>query len=367
LTSPFDPTHLTPPISLNRVVVADLPGCTIDAGVKDKNGYQLVSAFALASLIREHADALALDPTQPDDVLNRALDSCLDSEMDEVRTAAEGIVRRLGRNLGYLLLALRRGDPVNRAARDEWNDSYWAYWATIRCVWLGGGIASPRIGPALCRSALDVFDQAGVHDYAINLSPYGSALPLVGMARRAPPDCSMAYVFDFGHTRIKRARPIVEAGSLRALERCADAPTGWGDPSRDDKSAAARLLDHMINVIDEIHAEIHTGACQSDPVRVLASIAAYMRDGQPLLAQSGAYVRIGQIVPNLQCAIQDRLHERWGVPVEVLLEHDGTAAAQAYAGQPHTAVITIGTALGIGFPPGDDAALRPLYSDFTGF
>ena len=145
--SPFDPAHLTPPISLNRVIVADLPGIDVDAGVTGKNGYELVSSYALAGLIRRHAEALNLDPAQPDHVLNRALDDCLVRESPAAEVA-ETIARRIGRNLGYLLLALRRGDAVNRAARDEWDDSYWAHWATIRQVWLGGGNRQRAVGRA---------------------------------------------------------------------------------------------------------------------------------------------------------------------------------------------------------------------------
>ena len=45
--------------------------------------------------------------------------------------------------------------------------------------------------------------------------------------------------------------------------------------------------------------------------------------------------------------------------ISVKLLHDGTAAATTYAGERHTAVITIGTALGIGFPS-EDAGLSAL-------
>jgi hypothetical protein len=40
--------------------------------------------------------------------------------------------------------------------------------------------------------------------------------------------------------------------------------------------------------------------------------------------------------------------------------HDGTAAALAHAGSAHRAVIVLGTALGVGFPPTKDDGLCPL-------
>jgi len=44
--------------------------------------------------------------------------------------------------------------------------------------------------------------------------------------------------------------------------------------------------------------------------------------------------------------------------------HDGTAAARAYAGEANAAVITLGTALGVGFPSRYDR-LRPLEPGFS--
>jgi hypothetical protein len=45
-------------------------------------------------------------------------------------------------------------------------------------------------------------------------------------------------------------------------------------------------------------------------------------------------------------------------PIQIELLHDGQAAALPYAGKPHQAVMTFGTALGIGFPPESATNLR---------
>jgi hypothetical protein len=363
--SPLDPQHLTPPASLNRVQIIDLPGLAVDDGVKGKNGYALVSTAALAAIIRAQAAALALDPAAPDHLLCRALDSCLDDPSPEVSAAADAVARRIGRNLGYLLLTLRRGDAVNRAARAEWDASYWAHWGTIRRVWLSGGIVSGRPGPRLIRYAGGLLAESGYDDYALRLSPYGAAAALVGMARRAPSDCPLAIIFDFGQTAIKRALALYDRGVLVSLDRLGDVATDWGDAARvpdDPERRAADLLDQMIGVIRDTcaHARRLYPALPSGPV--LASLAAYIRDGQPTAARAGAYVQIARITDNLQRTLAERLAAP-DLP-DVILEHDGTAAAAAHAGQPHAAVIAIGTALGIGFPPEDDSALRPVQVGF---
>ena len=164
----------------------------------------------------------------------------------------------------------------------------------------------------------------------------------------------MAYVFDFGQTVIKRGRAIYEQDVLRALERFSDVETGWGDVSNAADDPVAKvvwLLDRMIDVIN---------TTRTAPGPALISISAYVRDGQPIPAQRGAYVQIGRITDNMQ----DTLAERLGAPV--VLEHDGTAAATAHAGEQHTAVITIGTALGIGFPAGELGHLRRVGADVSG-
>ncbi len=364
--SPLDPQRLMPPVSLNRVQIVDLPGLEMDDGVKGKNGYELVSTAALAAIIRSHAAALALDPAAPDHVLCRALGACLDHPSPKISDTADTVTFRIGRNLGYLLLTLRRGDAVNRAVRAEWDASYWAHWSTIRRVWLSGGIVSGRLGSYLIWYTGELLAQAGYDDYFLRRSPYGAAAALVGMARRAPADCPVAAVFDFGQTAIKRALARYDRGVLVSLTRLSDYATDWGDVTRipdDPERSAAGLLDRMIDIIGETcaHARHVYPALTLGPV--LASVAAYVHNGQPLSAQGGAYVQIARITDNLQRTLAERLRP-WAVS-NVVLEHDGTAAAAAHAGEPRAAVIAIGTALGIGFPSEDDAALRPLHPEFV--
>jgi hypothetical protein len=355
--SPLDPRHLTPANSMNRVRIVDLPGLDVDPEVKGRLSGELVSAAALARLLRENAAVLRLDPDQEDHALRLSLDRCFTSELSTVRGAAVFIGRRLGRNLGYVLLALRRGDPVNRAVREEWDDSYWQHWQRINRVWIGGGLVSGRLGPLIRDHAAIVFDEAGVEDYTINLSSYGAFLPLVGAARCAPAGAETALVFDFGHTVVKRARAAYNGGTLVGLRRLPSWSTGWGaQPESISEAAAAKLLDYVVEMI--AHTWRIADLEPSSPV--LASVAAYIRDGHPLEAGHGAYMHMRRVTDNLQAELTRRVSEALGQPVEVTLVHDGTAAALAYAGAANAAVVTIGTALGVGFPPGDGDHLRGL-------
>jgi hypothetical protein len=81
-------------------------------------------------------------------------------------------------------------------------------------------------------------------------------------------------------------------------------------------------------------------------------------------AQGGAYYQLRYVADHLQTALAECVSDRLGKPTAALLLHDGTAAATAYAGQENTAVVTLGTALGIGFPPLEQTNLRPIGADF---
>ena len=65
-----------------------------------------------------------------------------------------------------------------------------------------------------------------------------------------------------------------------------------------------------------------------------------------------------------QRGVAQRLGAQLGSDIDVSLIHDGTAAATAYAGAKHTAVVMMGTALGIGFPPPANN-LRTTDTDLT--
>jgi hypothetical protein len=349
--SPLDLQRLTPSISLNRVQIVDLPGLdpAIVPQVKGKTASQLVSATVLAQLIRQRAERLQLNPHLDDHALCMVLDQCLTSPDVAVRTAAEAIGQRIGRNLGYVLLALHRGDALNRAARAEWDDSYWDHWHGIKRVWLGGGLVSGWLGPLVSKGTEALVRAAGVDDYAVQVSPHAAALPLLGAARYAPPACQTALVLDFGQTMIKCARAIYENDALVELRLLPPHPTRWDEikqASDDPVQQATRLFNRIVSVVaTNWHS---AGMPPSSPI--LASVAAYVQDGHPVVAR-GAYGQLRHITDNLQTELGRRLGAQLGDAVDISLIHDGTAAAATYAGAKNTAVIMMGTALGIGFPP----------------
>lgn len=359
----------TPPtVSVNRVRIVDLPGLPLDAEVREQQAYNLLSTLAVCRHAQAQAAALALpaqlrDAPRDSPEVRRELplhvDRCLRSPDPAIRAAAESITRRLGRNLGYILLTLHRGDAVNRAARADWTDAEWAHWATVRRVWLGGGVLSGDLGTRIVAAARALLAEVGLSETVqIALSPYPRDMALLGAARYLPPGVSAALCCDFGHTSVKRGVVRLTDGSITEFTPLAPLHTPWDWENRTDAAAGiepAFLRDYVVETLVETAEE-----AEISPEEVMLSIAAYVQGGE--LIGNGIYAQMRALAPDARLLLAEAVAQRTGASVRLGLIHDGTAAAALHAGSTHSAVLSVGTAIGIGFPPGE-AGLRPLMVD----
>ena len=367
MTGDLDPERLTPTASLNRVRIVELPGAAVEPEVRGQTAYELLSARALADVIRQEADLLGLRDVrdaEPAAILPR-FDCCLVDDDATVRATAEIIARQFGRRLAYLMLTLRRGDAASRRARPDWDESYWAHWAAVSAIHLAGGVVSGKLGPRMVEHAALTMAKAGMTDCRVTLASWPALVPLVGAARTAGPE-SAAVVFDFGHSFVKRGIGYYDDGALASLGLLPSRPS-QGTASLGDAEPrpehSRRLGAFMATVLGDTWQAVRArGGAPSHTL--VASVASYVRDGQPLPRQGGLYAALLSLSDNLASWLSDQVSDRVGQPVEVVLFHDGTAAGRAYAGEEHAAVITLGTALGVGFPP-PVGAFRPIAPTFA--
>lgn len=358
---PLNPAQLTPAASLNRVRIAELPGP--DARLRGRLAYDLLSIEALAIEIRRRADQLGLADA---DQLCAAelppfLDRCLVAHEPIIRATANEIARHMGRSLGALLVTLKRGDPASRQMRDDWDDSYWMYWQSVRAVWLGGGLVSGRLGERLVLYARELLVQQGI-DCAVQIARYPALLPLIGVARSVSGDDQPALVCDFGQSYFKRACAGYKHNELTTLRTLARVPVIWPQQETSDhQKRSTRLAECLANSLITSIDECHAHGLKLAP-RLAVCISSYVMDGAPLPRQGGPstrYAELHTLEPNLEQWLAARLSTHFGRSASVMLLHDGTAAARTYAEMPAAAVITLGTALGIGFCCGV-ATLRPV-------
>jgi hypothetical protein len=370
---PFDPHHLTPSASLNRIRIFALPSVPIEPEIVGKTASELLGARALADAVL-HAEALRLDTDEragPARLLP-ALDRRLEAGVPAIRAAAQALAHRFGRSLGYLLLTLKRGDEISRAARPDWDESYWAHWSGIHTVWLGGGIVGGRLGKYLTRHAAEVLAEGGVDDLRPRLAPFPSSLPLIGAARSLPPSSRAALVLDFGGSYVKRACALYDdPGALVALRSLAPLPAPTALPVSPDAPTpdeALRVAEDVAAILADSWGAASAFGYPLAPV-VVASVACYVRGGHVLPRQLGTYAPLHALPEAAARWFSRRVSARVGHPVELSLVHDGTAAARSCASaEPgdanDVAAIMLGTAIGVGFPL-TVHTLRPLAPTFA--
>ncbi|MCU0519837.1 MAG: hypothetical protein MUF84_03990 [Anaerolineae bacterium] len=373
-----DPPRTPSTASINRVVIVDLPGLAVDSTVRGEQAYHLLSLPTLIRYALERAAALKLplalrsaDPELPAvrrDV-PRWVDAALSSADPEVHSAAWSIAERLGRNLGYVLVALHRGDAVNRAARPDWTEAEWSHWHSIRHVWLGGGIVSGDLGRAMLHHARTVLAESGCADMQLDLTIHQLHMAVLGAARYLPratdaTKAQRALIFDLGHTSVKRGVLTYSDDAVVHVAYLPAVPVAWRwrnspDASRDIDGH--QVLDFVVSVICATMDDAARQGWQVDS-RIAMSIAAYV-DGGRLLG-NGMYARMSTLADDVRPLIAAGVATacRWRPELTVI--HDGTAAAAVHAGGVGpSAVVVVGTALGVGFPPASAEGLRRIAPD----
>jgi hypothetical protein len=202
-------------------------------------------------------------------------------------------------------------------------------------------------------------------------------LPLIGAARRIPSgDGQVAAVADFGGTHAKAglafyktlnhgvtegaekaertektARFYNEAGALQRLQVLPQLPTG---AAFNDEGKAADLAAAIVAVLAETIRQVPPDMPLAPDV--ICSVAAYIEDGQPAITPGrslGAYALRG-LCADLPAWFSEQLSLVCGRPIRFHFAHDCDIAAAALAGSPCTAVVMLGTALGVGFAPPED-------------
>lgn len=308
---------------------------------RGKTAYQLIGR---ENLVRRISDAFPELASLPDSI--PAFNTLY---LAQNHPAALSIADDMGTALGCLLLTLKLGEEPNRVVRPEWDDSYWTHWGSIKQVIFGGGLMAGLLGKRMLSKATDMLNGL----IKLSIADYPTVLPLIGAARMAADTNNSAWVFDFGGTNVKRGHPLYEDNVLTHLEQLPSLSV----PPFDQPDAVFAFM------AQTIAASISSYNQQPQPLTLYISVANYAQGCH--FADDNPYGRLNSLGANLCSLLSEAVSEQLGYPVTVAaFVHDGTAAAKAYAGLSDATVITVGTALGMGFPP-PDQSLCPLSPTFS--
>ena len=344
---PLNPQRLTPTASLNRVPFIAGPEVSMPPEYEGRSAYSLLGAGALAGHILEHRQELELTTEEiAAGALSHALQARLRSPEPAVATTAAHTVAEYGRRLGYLVALLKRGDAESREARPEWDESYWAHWASIERVYIGGGLAWPGVCDAA--SAVVQILSPGIK---VSLPPAPAYLPLIGAARSLHTQGGKALVLDFGQTVTKRAVAAYENGRLTSITALQPVPAS------------------TLNGLDYIRWIARTAASSlpTDATATGLCVSSYLDEqGHPArYAMGGRFAAIHDQIQNLPEWLTVEVSQAAGRDVKVVLFHDSTAAGIGLSPAPSAAAMMLGTALGVGFPRPEDRTLVPVAPDLS--
>jgi hypothetical protein len=350
LENPFLHPDTTVTPSLNRLVIADLPGIWLPEEVRGRRGYELLSVEALAQLIRgEMGPFLPEEGVETWPALWTWYMAQLAAQETSAGQAAAAIAAAYGRRLAYLLLTLQRADPVNQAARGDWGPEHWAYWQSMRNIGIAGGLCAGPFGRMVHASAAALLAENRCA-LRLFLAPQPAQIALLGMAALLPPGNQRMLVCDFGQTRVKCAVAHRYGYGLQLETLPArDSACGDLDALPLDERSLREFRDQLVAWITQHWRDQYARAPLSDHIGV--AVAAYLRGGHPFPGFMSCYGRLQLLTPNLASHLEAELRSTLQHPIQLHLYHDGAAAALAFAGNPQTAVITLGTALGVGFAP----------------
>ena len=334
--------------SLNRVRIAALPSVVTDSGLVDKTGYELLGKQTLLDRIHVRQKALQL-PAHLTDIF-RAFDDCFVHDASIARLTAKQMAIQYGRCLATLLLTLKEGQPANRAARPQWRAEHWAYWQTINRVWLGGGLMAGHFGQHVLVETKQLIHDAGCPAYELELTPHPAQVALIGAATTVAADTDIALLLDFGQSQIKRGIVLMAGGEMQELHLLHSLPAACGPLLSDgpDLARAEAHMQHLTAVLKLTWQQIRQAGWQ--PQQVVAAMACNLYQGHPGPEEWGCYGRLQDLTPNLQTHLSAQLQQITGHPLPFHLLQDAQAAALAHRGANNAAVITLGSAIGIGFP-----------------
>ncbi len=299
---PLDPDNLTPAASLNRVRLVSGPTLALPKHLEGRTAEEVLSANAIRSLITETAAGNGIELGDITNITDRLLAWLRSDREAEHQTAIE-VAREHGERIACLISVLKLGEGPARAARPEWDESYWAHWSGVERVWLCGGLAYAEVA-AEAERHLARFGVA----CTVKMAPNAALAPLIGAARCVSGASGTALVFDFGGTLVKRAVARYDAGVLASMRLMPPVPS----PQRDGDRSPGALANIILETVRSAGLEM------GERIEIGVSMASYLRDNHPLVALHGGYVNVDG-VENLGKWLDEYVTRESGAPARVRL------------------------------------------------
>ena len=330
--NPFKKNHqLLPIASLNRLYV------------DGDQAYDLFHSFLIKKTIIDAMGSYVsfkLDDYQ----LSELMEIVMKTNNETLIHQVNSIVLHYAHQLAKIIATLFMPSELSIRNHPTWSDQHFRYWQSINTLYLAGG--------ALIDAFIEPF-KAAIHmelsarniDKNVYLLPHSDDLGMKGMASLFDQE-GTALLLDLGQTSIKRALKIHYQGTKNYLKLSSVPSKHLFTEEQTETSvnqSASMLHEYLTTlVIDTIHEQ------KIQPIKLYMSVANYVNHGslQPGL---NSYGKLDHIARPYDIYLEKALTKRLGYPIEVRLFHDASAMALNFKDQEKTAIISVGTAFGVGF------------------
>ena len=320
MTPPAGRARLELSPSLNRTVLADLPG--LPDGMAGSQANSWLAAWGITRRMAARLDARtpasAPGPVALDRLVSRG-------DPDGIRLADD-----LGLALGALIATLVTGSETSRAGRPDWPAEQWDRWGSVRRIALGGGLVRGPLGVRLVSAARAWVARTGLA-VGVDLVDRPEGLVLRGAVTLLR---DTGVVLDCGATTVKSA-----------VRRSPGGPVVAGAPVAAPHGSGPEVLDALTGVIVGLAPHVPG----SGELPIALAVATYVDEtGQPYAGQLGPYAPLGDL--DLRAVLTALVVRAVGRPVSLQTVHDGAAALLgAREADPRVdAAIVLGTSIGSG-------------------
>ncbi len=304
----------------------------------------LLASEYLVNIVRRNKNLIIPKGTL-DRQIPLLLNTWIYSKNKGIRKAASNIIATYIDNILLLLKTIRSTNQSIRIRRDNWKTEDWDYWLNNQSYIFTGGLMAGVIGRRLKTKITETFP-----DLNCTIPRHPQLCPLIGASLILNISNGNIMAFDFGQSFIKRAILTVKNNTIVSVRVFSSISTERSNSIFNFKVSNQKeafntffysAFDHSVQ---ELYADI-------EPLdfSISCSFANYVT--QTGFADRGVYGLLnkeGYIFTEL---LKTRLNNCGIFPKEIVMSHDGTAAARCFSNQYPAACITFGSALGLGFVP----------------
>ncbi len=296
--------------------------------------------------IKRNADLLGISDTINYDDIFSIFNKKLNSNDKRIYTLANDIAASFGDKLARVILTLKKPSDLSIINRSNWTKTHWDYWRQINKLYLVGGLTSPILTNIFYKKINELLNENGINRFKVSFIEGSSNLGTKGLSNLVHEGEYL--LFDFGQTYIKRRHHIKESNEIlmdTILPSVKSKYLFYKERNKEEIKKLAYRLDMYIisTILDTINTVDFKG---ND---LIIGIANYISNGK-IYSARGGYGKLAYVDDNYQSYLSNVLSKKLKRDINVLLYHDTSAMALNFKNEKNCAVISLGTAFGIGFP-----------------